>query len=130
MAEEELLDAGQAEHGPYERPRARGDGAFSDPRFALQLYGGTVRAKRARMLAIPLTAAPTPPGRRAKGSPAAERWLVEAQERFTLFARAFERKYGSALPTAKKGNLQEPQSAPRSPGESGTPKVPNVSTPK
>lgn len=36
--------------------------------------------------------------RRVKGSPAAERWLVEAQERFTIFARAFERKYGRATP--------------------------------
>lgn len=30
--------------------------AISDPRFALHLYGGTVRAKRARMLAVPITA--------------------------------------------------------------------------
>lgn len=31
--------------------------AISDPRFALQYYGGTVGAKRGRMLAIPMTAA-------------------------------------------------------------------------
>lgn len=31
--------------------------AISDPRFALQYYGGTVSAKRSRFLAVPLTAA-------------------------------------------------------------------------
>jgi hypothetical protein len=42
--------------------------AVSDPRYALQLHGGTVRAKRASMLAIPLHAEAYQAGSPGEGS--------------------------------------------------------------
>ncbi|MCS6898063.1 MAG: hypothetical protein NZM29_08835 [Nitrospira sp.] len=52
--------------------------------------------------------------RKAKGSPAAERWVIEAQERFVLFARAFERKYSSIAQARRTENAPTPPSATHS----------------
>lgn len=53
--------------------------------------------------------------RRAAGGAATERWAVEAQTRFNLFARAFERKYGPpARDVSAAQNKPNPSAPPSS----------------
>jgi hypothetical protein len=56
--------------------------------------------------------------KRAKGMSGASRWSVEAQGRFNVFARAFERKYGAAkTPASPHAEPLSPASGTRLAGE-------------
>lgn len=71
--------------------------AISDPRFALHLYGGTVRAKRARALAIPLTAAAYAAGSPREGA---------TPNLFVLKSRSRGAFLAEAEPFARRGTVR------------------------
>lgn len=50
--------------------------------------------------------------KKARGGAAAERWAIEAQARFNVFAKAFERKYGRASAASKPQHTPSPSAPP------------------
>lgn len=50
--------------------------------------------------------------KKARGVAAAERWSIEAQARFNVFAKAFERKYGRASAASKLQQTPSPSTQP------------------
>lgn len=94
--------------------------AVSDPRYALQLRGGTVSAKRSRMLAIPLTAAAYAAGSPREGATPKLFVLKSRSGRGAFLAEAdrFARSGTVRLWYALKASVKVPMNPDAMPSES------------